>query len=279
MDRRVVASAVFLMLVAGTAAIPPAMAAPVVSPATATRGATRDVMFTPAAQCDLVTAQALASRHPGVRQFVIVSADTWTTTTATLQVVARTSNGSWRCQQAPVVARLGKSGSRPLAERRSGDGTTPAGSFPLGSVKAWDGQQFQFFGNLPDPGVRGSYRLVRNEDCWGATPNTASYQALVNDPGCTSPDEWLTRIGDVYGHAAVIGANLDPISGNAPGETPFAAAIFLHRNSYSAAGASKPTSGCVSLAEDDLELALRLIDPALGVLFAIGELSWLRASA
>ena len=102
---------------------------------------------------------------------------------------------------------------------------------------------------------------------------------MVNAPGCTSPDEWLTRIGDVYGHAAVIGANLDPISEDVPGEPALAAATFLHRNSYSAAGASKPTSGCVSLTEDDLELALGLIDPGLGVKFAIGELSWLRAIA
>ena len=86
-------------------------------------------------------------------------------------------------------------------------------------------------------------------------------------------------MGDVYGHAAVIGANLDPISGNAPGEAPLAAAIFLHRNSYTAGGTSKPTSGCVSLSEDDLELALRLIDPGLGVQFAIGPLDWLRGSA
>ena len=279
MNRRVVATAIGVTLFAGSLAIPSVAAAPVTTPATATRGATRDVMFSPASQCDLVTAQALSSRHPGARQFVIVASDTWTSTTATLQIVARTASGQWRCQQAPVVARLGKSGSRPLSDRRSGDGTTPAGSFPLGSVRAWDGQQFQLFGNRSDPGVRGSYRLVRNEDCWGATPNTPSYQALVNDPGCTSPDEWLTGIGDVYGHAAVIGANLDPISGNAPGETPVAAAIFLHRNSYSAAGASKPTSGCVSLGEDDLEFALRLIDPGLGVQFAIGQLDWLRGSA
>jgi L,D-peptidoglycan transpeptidase YkuD (ErfK/YbiS/YcfS/YnhG family) len=209
---------------------------------------------------------------------VIVGADTWTSTVASLQIVVRSVNGEWRCQQAPVVARLGKSGLRPLAERRSGDGTTPAGLFPLGTMHAWDGQQFQFFGNLGDPGVRGSYRNVRYEDCWGATPHTASYQALINAPGCTSPDEWLTRVGDVYGHAAVIGANMDPISGAALGEPALAAAIFLHRNSYSATAASKPTSGCVSLAEDDLEVALRLIDPALGVQFAIGEWSWLRLS-
>jgi L,D-peptidoglycan transpeptidase YkuD (ErfK/YbiS/YcfS/YnhG family) len=237
------------------------------------------VPFTPGAQCDLVTAALLSKRHPEARQFVIVASESWTSTTATLQIVARSSAGTWRCQQAPVVAMLGKRGARPLPERRSGDGTTPAGAFSLGSVRAWDGQQFEFFGNRPDPGVRGSYRLVRDEDCWGAAPNTGSYQSLVNHPGCTFPDEWLTRIGDVYEHAAVIGANLDPISGDAPGEPALAAAIFLHRNSYAASGAPEPTSGCVSITDADLQVAIRLIDPGLAVQFAIGELSWLRSSA
>ena len=45
-------------------------------------------------------------------------------------------------------------------------------------------------------------------------------------------------------------------SGDAPGEAPYAAAIFLHRNSVDGAGNSKPTSGCVSLAEDDLARVL-----------------------
>jgi L,D-peptidoglycan transpeptidase YkuD (ErfK/YbiS/YcfS/YnhG family) len=278
MDRRLVASAIFLALAGGVSA-GPAGAAPVTAPAVATHRAVRDISFNPDADCDIATAQLLASRHPATRQFVIVASDTWESTVATLQIVAKSAKGDWRCQQAPVVARVGKSGLRPLADRRSGDGTTPAGSFPLGTVRAWDGQLFQFFGNRPDIGVRGPYRLVRNEDCWGATPHTARYQQLVNAPGCTSPDEWLTSIGDVYGHAAVIGANLDPVSGALPGEPALAAAIFLHRNSYTASGISKPTSGCVSLTEDDLEVALRLIDPALGVQFAIGELSWLRDSA
>jgi L,D-peptidoglycan transpeptidase YkuD (ErfK/YbiS/YcfS/YnhG family) len=278
MDRRCTAAAIVIAL-AGSVALPTAGPTASATPATAKHPAIRDVAFTPGAVCDLATAQLLSSRHPLARQFVIVAAETWESTTATLQIVARSNGGQWRCQQAPVIARLGKNGTRPLVERRSGDGTTPAGVFPLGNVRAWDGQQFQFFGNRADIGVRGAYRLVRSEDCWGATPHSASYQQLVNAPGCSSPNEWLASIGDVYGHAAVIGANLDPISGALPGEPAFAAAIFLHRNSYAASGASRPTSGCVSLAEDDLELALRLIDPSLGVQFAIGELSWLRDSA
>lgn len=277
MDHRCVSAAIVMMLAANAAAS--VRGESVSTPANASHHANRDIAFTPDAVCDIVTAESLSSRHPSTRQFVIVATNTWSSTTASLQIVARSESGQWRCQQAPVAARVGKNGVRPLADRRSGDGTTPAGSFPLGSVQAWDGQQFEFFGNRADPGVRGAYRRVRIEDCWGARPNTPSYQALVNHPGCTSPDEWLSRIGDVYGHAVLIGANLDPISGDAPGEPPLAAAIFLHRFSYSASGASKPTSGCVSLAQDDLEVAVRLIDPGLGVQFAIGELSWLRSEA
>ena len=279
MDRRWVATAIVIVL-GGHLVSRPAAAAPA-TPVSASAGqqARRDIAFTPGAECDIVTVQLLSSRHPSTRQFVIVATDNSDSTLASLQIVARSATGEWRCQQAPVSAMVGKNGIRPLADRRSGDGTTPAGSFPLGAVRAWDGLQFEFFGNRADPGVRGRYRLVRPEDCWGATPHVPSYQQLVNDPGCTSPDERLAAFGDVYGHAAVIGANLDPISGAVAGEPAFAAAIFLHRNSYSASGVPRPTSGCVSLSEDDLELALRLIDPSLGVRFAIGELSWLRLFA
>jgi len=274
MDRRCLSAAIALVLAAPFVGAP-VSAAPI-GPATGTRPASRDISFAPDAQCDLTTAHALAARHPQARQFVIVEADQATSTTGTLQIVARSTTSDWRCQQPPIAARLGKSGMRPLAERRSGDGTTPAGVFPLGTMRAWDGERFQFFGNRPDPGVRGLYRDVRQEDCWGATPQSPIYQQLVDRPRCTSPDEWLTSIGDVYEFAAVIGANLDPVSGDAPGEPALAAAIFLHRNSYTAAGVSKPTSGCVSLADDDLRFALRLIDPGLDVQFAIGDLAYLR---
>ena len=161
----------------------------------------------------------------------------------------------------------------------SGDGTTPAGVFPLATVEAWDGQRFSIFGNQPDPGVQVGYREVRREDCWGAEPNTARYGHLVDLPGCTGSDEWLTRFGDVYSHAAVIGANLDPVSGDAPGETPYAAAIFLHRHSYAANGTTRPTSGCVSLEYEDLADTIRLLDPDLSPHFAIGPTDYLRSTA
>ncbi|MDX2378529.1 MAG: L,D-transpeptidase family protein [Acidimicrobiia bacterium] len=263
-----------LAAVAGGAGIP------VDEPAAVSESAERDVQALADGRCDIATVEALAGRHPGVRQFVVLATNSFADTHGFASVAVRRSDGRWACQTDPVPARFGKTGTRPLILRRSGDGTTPAGAFPLGSTTAWDGQRFSVFGNRPDPGVRAGvgYRAVRREDCWGARPGNSSYNHLVAAPGCGGPDEWLQRYGDVYSHAAVIGANLEPISGDAPGETPYAAAIFLHRNSYSGSS-TRPTSGCVSLAQHDLETALRLLDPALDPHFAIGPTSWLRSTA
>lgn len=255
-----------------------AVASPAGGPGIAevTSTAERGIAWDPGASCDVETIGFLSQRHPNVEQFVLITTEDFSATSGSLEVVARDRSGSWRCQHAPVAARVGRNGTRPLADRRSGDGTAPAGVFPLGSVQAWDGQEFQFFGNRPDPGVRGSYRDVRYEDCWGATPGEPTYQQLIDRPGCPGPDdEWLPRFGDVYAHAAVIGANLDPISGNAPGEPALAAAIFLHRHSYDPDGSTRATSGCVSVELAALRSTLRLIDPALDPHFAIGPRSWL----
>jgi L,D-peptidoglycan transpeptidase YkuD (ErfK/YbiS/YcfS/YnhG family) len=231
------------------------------------------------ATCDLDLVHDLATRHPGVRQFITVSSDAWSATTGRLEVVAF-DGSDWVCQLGARPAMLGSNGTRPLLDRRSGDGTTPAGVFPLGTQTAWDGQRFQFFGNSPDPGVRGSYRAVQQQDCWGATPAAATYQQLYARANCPGPDdEWLPRFGDVYSYAAVIGANLTPVSGDAPGEPAYAAAIFLHRNSYGGGSTARPTSGCVSLDAADLVTALRLIDPALDPHFAIGLRSWISTTA
>ncbi len=274
---------VVLMAVLLSAVIPASATAagPIASGARPGATARRDVSWRPDASCDLATVAALSARHPDVRQFVVLATAGFAATSGNAFVAARGRDGVWRCQTDTVAASFGSSGTRPLADRRSGDGTTPAGAFPLGKVTAWDGQTFSVFGNSPDPGVRSNvtYRAVRNEDCWGATAGTARYNHLVNLPNCLGPDEWLPRFGDVYSHAAVIGANLDPVSGDAPGETPFAAAIFLHRHSYTAGGQAKPTSGCVSLAAVDLVTFLRLLDPALGTHFAIGPTDWLRTTA
>jgi L,D-peptidoglycan transpeptidase YkuD (ErfK/YbiS/YcfS/YnhG family) len=141
-------------------------------------------------------------------------------------------------------------------------------------MTAWDGQKFSFFGNAPDPGVTaGTYRNVRTGDCFGATPNTPGYGHLRNDTRCAgADDEYLPDFVTSYTNAALIGANMEPnVSGDAPGEIPHAAAIFLH------AGITNPTSGCVSLAQSDLTAVLRAM--RRDVLFVMGPSDWLMATA
>lgn len=246
--------------------------------------AVRDVQWDTNATCDLTTVEAIAARHPDTRQLIVLSTDTFRDTVGSSFVAVRTARGQWRCQTNTVTARFGRTGTRPLLDRRSGDGTTPAGVFPLGATTAWDGQVVNVFGNRPDPGVKAGigYRTVRQEDCWGAIPGDADYNKLVNRRGCSGPDnEWLPRFGDVYSHAAVIGANMDPISGDSAAEADraYAAAIFLHRHSYTSTGGTKPTSGCVSLPYDELAATIGLLDPALAPHFAIGPIDWLRSTA
>jgi L,D-peptidoglycan transpeptidase YkuD (ErfK/YbiS/YcfS/YnhG family) len=143
-------------------------------------------------------------------------------------------------------------------------------------MTAYDGAQFSFFGNAADPGVTaGPYRRVKAGDCFGATPNTAGYGHLRYQLNCPGPDdEYLPSIG-AYPHAALIGANMEPnVSGDAPGEIPYAAAIFLHRHAFvSGTSTTKPTSGCVSLSLVDLVATINAMRS--DVQFAIGPTDWL----
>jgi L,D-peptidoglycan transpeptidase YkuD (ErfK/YbiS/YcfS/YnhG family) len=232
----------------------------------------------PDGPCDLDLVARLSVAHPDARQFILVLTDSFADVSGTVQFVTVGRRGA-RCRLAPMPAMLGRSGTRPLLERRSGDGTTPAGVFPLGVVESPQGP-ISFFGTRPDPGVRGDYRQVRTGDCYGATPNTPGYGhwRTVSSPAqCASPDEYLPSFVNSYAHAALIGANTEPdVSGDAPGEIPYAAAIFLHHHSYAADGVTpRPVSGCVTLALDDLRATLRLIDPESDPVFAIGPREYL----
>jgi L,D-peptidoglycan transpeptidase YkuD (ErfK/YbiS/YcfS/YnhG family) len=112
--------------------------------------------------------------------------------------------------------------------------------------------------------VHGGWRQVRDGDCWDATGGRSTYNTLTRRTAanCTGDDEYLPSIPTAYSRAALIGANLGPDrSGDQPGEVAHAAAIFLHRFSYDVSGASTPTSGCVSLAGDDLDAVLTALVP------------------
>lgn len=224
------------------------------------------------AGCDADVLQRLVASDPAVGQWIMVVVPSISATSGTL-AIATTRAGRWTCSLEHTVAQVGRQGIRPLAQRRSGDDTTPSGIFALGVVATPQGP-ISFFGNSADPGALGPYRQVRTGDCYGANPNTAGYgHWRVDTVGCTGDDELLATNAQAYEHAVLIGANTEPnVSGDAPGEIPYAAAIFLHRTTYTNArpAVPKPTSGCVSIPHDQLVAALQSIDPAMSPRFAIG---------
>jgi len=230
------------------------------------RGATATAVAVPGTSAQLTPRPSEPGCVPpssvpaSARQVVRVDANGTAASVDLLQLV----DGAWQCTRRGMAGRVGRSGVRPLAQRVSGDGTTPAGTFPLGTMTAPDGQTFQFFGNGANPGVPGTWRQVRAGDCWDATGGDATYNTLTSRPAaaCSGDDEYLPSFTEAYSRAALIGANMgDDRSGDQPGEVPRAAAIFLHRFSDDAVGNSRPTSGCVSLAGDDLDAVLRALVP------------------
>ena len=150
----------------------------------------------------------------------------------------RTAGGDWRCQRAPQPARSGAT----APDRCPSDARVTAPRRPVcsrsASSRPGTASSSASSATGPIPGRRCPTGRCAPKTAGAPRRTRPATNTSSNLPGCPGPhDEWLAKYGDVYSHAAVIGANLDPISGDAAGEIPFAAAIFLHRHSYAASGA------------------------------------------
>jgi L,D-peptidoglycan transpeptidase YkuD (ErfK/YbiS/YcfS/YnhG family)/peptidoglycan hydrolase-like protein with peptidoglycan-binding domain len=191
------------------------------------------------------------------RQLIVVTSAGWSSTSASLSTWERTATG-WKQVHGPFTARIGRNGFK--VDHREGDGTAPAGSFPIVGT----------MGRQPNPGVRFPYRQLTPGDCWISDSASPAYNTLVRANPCRRPNEDLYAIGaGAYRYAAITGYNTAPVVAGR------GSAIFLHRHSYGAGGATKATSGCVSLAEPQLLAVLRWLDPAKQPRIAMGPEAWL----
>lgn len=148
---------------------------------------------------------------------------------------ARIAGQSFRCS-------LGGGGVR--QDKREGDGTTPAGDFPLR-------QAFYRPDRLPAPPMTGlTLKALAPDDGWCDDPAHLQYNRLVRLP-FPAGHERLWRQDGLYDLVVVVGYNDDP---PVPGR---GSAIFLHvaRPDYG------PTAGCVAFAKEDLLAIMRLLQP------------------
>jgi L,D-peptidoglycan transpeptidase YkuD (ErfK/YbiS/YcfS/YnhG family) len=132
-------------------------------------------------------------------------------------------------------AALGRAGIR--ADKREGDGATPAGRFPLRRV--WYRAD-----RLPAPATGLETRAIRPADGWCSTPGHGDYNRPVALPHNGEVDPlWLE--GGLCDVVVEVGYNDDPpVAGRG-------SAIFLH------VAGDGPTAGCVALDRVDLLEVLR----------------------
>lgn len=171
---------------------------------------------------------------PGTQLIVVKAAGN----TASVYAFDADGSGVWELYLDKTAGHTGKNGV--TKSKKEGDGKTPAGLFSLPGA----------FGLKDDPGCLLPYRKVGEESYWVDDPDSAYYNQWAE--GVQNKDwnsaEHLQDYPKQYAYAVVIGYNIDPIvSGNG-------SAIFLHCG-------GNPTSGCVSLSQDELVKLMKWLDP------------------
>jgi L,D-peptidoglycan transpeptidase YkuD (ErfK/YbiS/YcfS/YnhG family) len=133
---------------------------------------------------------------------------------------------------------IGRSGIS--ANKKEGDGATPAGKFPLREV-------FYRSDRVNKPNCKLPMRAIEPNYAWCDDDNDPKYNQLIILPDkrehrATEQKEGLWREDHLYDLIVVIGYNDEPIVKG------LGSAIFMHvaRSDYS------PTAGCVALALNDL---------------------------
>ncbi len=144
-------------------------------------------------------------------------------------------------------AAFGRGGVKPAADKREGDGASPAGLWPMRRLLFRPDKG-------PPPLVALPIAPISASDGWCDAPGDPRYNRPVTLPYPASAEQ-MWRGDDIYDLVVILGHNDDPV---APG---MGSAIFLHlaRPDYS------PTAGCVALARPDLEALLAAARPGDGL--------------
>jgi L,D-peptidoglycan transpeptidase YkuD (ErfK/YbiS/YcfS/YnhG family) len=141
-------------------------------------------------------------------------------------------NGRLSWSAGAARAAVGRAGVS--ANKKEGDGVTPAGTFPLISA-------FYRADRMPPPVSRLPLRVLSLSDAWVDDPTDPNYNRLASLPyGASAEPMWLDDA--LYDLLVVIGYNVSPVVAGA------GSAVFLHiaRPDFA------PTAGCIAVAREIL---------------------------
>jgi len=135
---------------------------------------------------------------------------------------------------------LGRGGIINAEDKIEGDGTTPAGEYPLRYL-LWRADR----NPMPETGL--IVKELTPSTAWCEDPSHADYNKEVTLPHPTDVDR-MYREDNLYDYCIVIGHNDSPIiSGKG-------SAIFMHLSRPDLS----PTAGCIGLKKEDLIKLLKL---------------------
>ena len=143
---------------------------------------------------------------------------------------------------------LGRSGI--AADKIEGDGTTPAGRFPIRRLLYRPDR-------IRDLACRLPIQPMSPGDGWCDDPMDSAYNRLVTRP-YPGRHEQMWRDDALYDLVLVIGHNDDPV---VPGK---GSAVFLHL----AQPGYAPTDGCVAFARADFVALLQAMEPTTSIVIA-----------
>ncbi len=189
----------------------------------------------------------------GTRQLIVGIAPDWDTDHGMLRLYERDPGGPWRAVTEAWPVLFGKNGlawgrgvagqDEPGLHKHEKDKRAPAGIFKVGDVYGYEAA-------LP-PGGDYPYHQVTEADAWVDDPRSPHYnEHVIVDP--KNLPAWFSRermkSGDFAYHWLIdIQHNEHPAI---PGE---GSAIFFHIRR----GETRPTSGCTSMAEENLVRIIR----------------------
>lgn len=189
---------------------------------------------------------------PRIKQLIVSIAPDWDSSSGELRLYERTSEG-WKPVSAPIRVLYGKNGlawgrgvkgtDEPGRHKVEHDGRAPAGVFEIGTIYGYDAK-------IPEGGDY-PYHQVTAGDAWVDDPTSPHYNRHVTvDP--KNPPDWFEkqkmRHNDfAYRWLVEIRHNSDP---PVPGA---GSAIFFHIRR----GVTRPTSGCTTMASEDLVNLIR----------------------
>ncbi|MEP6809288.1 MAG: L,D-transpeptidase family protein [Chthoniobacterales bacterium] len=213
---------------------------------------------------------ASSARAAGVpedcTQLLVATAPDWNSMQGEMRMYERSRGGKWAAQGEAIPVLFGKAGlawgiglagqDEKGLHKKERDKRAPAGVFRLGKIYTYDAQ-------LPS-GADYPFRQVTAADAWIDDPTLPNYNRFVTIPDPANPPPWFEK-QEMRHHDFAYRWIIDIRHNSDPPVAGAGSAIFFHIRR----GLTRPTSGCTSMAEENLVRVIQWLRAARNPCYAL----------